>query len=225
MGHDKTIMPKKILIIAAHADDEALGCGGTITRHSAKGDHVACIFMTNGVAARGNNEGADIRAKAAEKAAEILGIKKTYTQDFPDNKLDSVPLLEIVQTIEPIITKEQPEIIYTHFAHDLNIDHRTTYQAVLTACRPQKGSSVREIYSFEVPSSTEWQAEPFAPNMIVDISKHIDTKMAALKAYDIEMREAPHSRSYEAVKALASWRGQSHGFFYGEAFQAVRILK
>jgi LmbE family N-acetylglucosaminyl deacetylase len=130
-----------------------------------------------------------------------------------------------VQAIEAIIEKEQPEIIYTHFEHDLNIDHRIVYQAVITACRPQKGQCVREIYSFEVPSSTEWQTTPFTSNMVVDISDHIETKMTALKAYDTEMRPAPHSRSYDAIKALATWRGQSHGFQYGEAFQAVRILK
>lgn len=217
-------MPK-VLIIAAHADDEALGCGGTIARHRDAGNHIACIFMTNGVAARGDDSGAEERANAAQKAADTLGIKQTYTHDFPDNKMDSVPLLDIVQAIETVIEKEQPEIIYTHFEHDLNIDHRITYQAVMTACRPQKGHSVREIHSFEVPSSTEWQTTPFTPTMIVDISKTIDAKMDALKAYDMEMRDAPHARSYDAVKALASWRGQSHGFEYAEAFQTVRVLK
>lgn len=217
-----------ILVVAAHSDDEALGCGGTIAKHAKDGDTVRCVFMTNGVAARGDHTEDNIqeRQAAAENAKGVLGIKENIYLNFPDNRMDSVALLDIVQELEAVIEEHKPAIIYTHYTHDLNIDHRLTYQAVITACRPQQGHPVREIYSFEVPSSTEWAAgQAFNPDMFIDISESFDTKMKALEAYAEEMRPAPHPRSMDGVTALASWRGHSVGCTYAEAFETVRVLK
>ena len=218
---------KIILVVAAHADDEALGCAGTIARHTSLGDIVHVIFMTNGVGSRNDFSIKDIenRKIAAQKGADILGISSVYNFDFPDNKMDSVPLLDIVKSIENKIQELKPEIIYTHYVGDLNIDHQMTHKAVITACRPQPSFCVQQIYSFEVPSSTEWSiSSPFIPNYFVDISNTLELKMSAIRLYDSEFRAPPHARSVESIKALAQYRGMSVGMRLAEGFKIIRIL-
>lgn len=221
---------KSVLVVAAHTDDEALGCGGTLARHAALGDRVSALFMTNGVGARGQatDEHAARRAAAAEKAGAALGIGKHFTSAFPDNAMDTVPLLEIVRAIEAVIADVRPDVIYTHHCGDLNVDHVLTARAVLTACRPQPGFSVAEIYAFEVPSSTEWAGprveSAFIPSHFVDVSDHWAAKRDALEAYREEMRPAPHSRSMEALSALSTWRGAQVGMHRAEAFESLRTL-
>jgi len=223
-------MSKRVLIVAAHSDDEVLGCGGTIARHIAEGDTVAVVLMADGVSSRTtvDEESAIRRSNAAKQAHSMLGIAETYYLGLPDNRMDSLPLLEIIQRLEFVIQRSAPEIIYTHFHGDLNIDHRITIQAVSTACRPQPGHSVREIYGFEVLSSTEW-ANPdtgrFAPNLYVDITRYFDKKIHALEAYKEEMRLAPHTRSLNHVETLARHRGYSVGTEYAEAFMIYRLLR
>ena len=223
-------MNKTVLVVAAHTDDEALGCGGTITRHVAEGDSVFAVFMADGVTSRSQADQNDLanRNCAAEKARETLGIRENFYLGLPDNRLDSLPLIEVIQHLEPIIRKLKPSIIYTHHHGDLNVDHRITHQAVLTACRPMPGSSVQAIYAFEVMSSTEWatpMADPFVPNHYVDISGQLSTKLEALRAYEMEMRETPHSRSVEHLAHLARHRGYTVGLFAAEAFVTVRTLQ
>jgi LmbE family N-acetylglucosaminyl deacetylase len=219
-----------VLVIAAHADDESLGCAGTIAKHIAQGDNVEVIFMTNGVGARYSSSDRDamMRASALEQAMTVLGVKDYQCFDFPDNQMDSVPLLGIIKTIERVINKVLPNIIYTHFAHDLNIDHQITHQAVMTACRPIKGSSVKKIFSFEVLSSTEWNSpsQPaFVPQYIVNIDDFWDKKRQALQCYHEELRPFPHSRSLECIEAQAVLRGANYGFKKAEAFHIERILE
>jgi LmbE family N-acetylglucosaminyl deacetylase len=221
---------KTILVIAAHADDEALGCAGTMAKHVEAGDKVHVIFMTNGVGSRSATSVSDIkhRQAVAQKAADILGITSTEYFDFPDNKMDTVPLLDIVKSIENVINEIQPEIIYTHHVGDLNIDHQITHKAVMTACRPQPGFCVREIYAFEVLSSTEWQTPgyfPFIPNVYIDISSQIEKKQKALESYSEEMRQSPHSRSIKNVVHFDAYRGNSVGLNYAEAFILLRRIK
>lgn len=223
-------MSKTVLIVAAHIDDEALGCGGTIARHVAEGDNVYAVFMADGVSSRAQADQNDLatRNAAAEYAREILGIREHFYLGLADNRLDSFPLIEVIQRLEPIIRKLQPNIIYTHHHGDLNVDHRITHQATLTACRPMPGSSIQAIYAFEVMSSTEWAtpiAEPFVPNHYVDISDQLDTKIDALSAYQLEMREAPHSRSIEHLAHLAHHRGHTVGVVAAEAFVTVRTVR
>jgi LmbE family N-acetylglucosaminyl deacetylase len=219
-----------VLIIVAHADDETLGCAGTIAKHIAEGDHVSLVFMTNGVSSRDDcGQQQELgRNSAMDNAMQMLGVKHYQCFDFPDNQMDSVPLLSIVKSIETVIDELKPNIIYSHFAHDLNIDHQITHQAVMTACRPIKGSSVKEIYSFEVLSSTEWQSKShssFQGQYIVDITPYWHKKKQALLCYQEELRDFPHSRSLVCIEALAILRGASHGFEKAEAFQVERILK
>lgn len=222
-------MNKTILVVAAHPDDEALGCGGTIARHIAQGDHVHVIFMTDGVSSRGSDESIQLvrRNHARDKALKILGVKAWYTLAFPDNRMDSVPLLDVVQALEPIIEEVQPTRIYTHHHGDLNVDHRVTHQAVITACRPVPGYNVGEILAFEVMSSTEWATPgfaPFIPKAYVDISDFLPKKLEALTAYDLEMRPVPHSRSVAHIEALARHRGNCMGLEVAEAFEIIRLI-
>lgn len=221
-------MTNCVLVVAAHADDETLGCGGTIARHVAEGDTVYVVFMADGVTSRKEADRDMLgRNAAAEKARTILGIKENFYIGLPDNRMDSIPLIDIVQQLELIIDKLKPRIIYTHHHGDLNIDHRITHQAVMTSCRPLPGSSIRAIYAFEVMSSTEWAtptAEPFLPNYFVDISEQLSIKIDALNAYDLEMRKAPHSRSVQHLTSLATHRGQTVGALAAEAFMICRTI-
>lgn len=224
------MMNKKILIVAAHSDDEALGCGATIARHTAAGDIVHAVFMADGVSSRVNSTGNDLlqREAAARQAHKILGLQRVDYLGFQDNCMDSISFLRIVQSLESIINTIMPEVIYTHHHGDLNLDHRITHDAVMTACRPLPKGSVQEIYAFEVLSSTEWatpQREPFVPNVFVDVTDFLDRKVQALRSYQYEMRSAPHSRCLEHVKSLAYHRGYSAGVHAAEAFMLIRQIR
>ncbi len=225
-------MLKKVLIVAAHPDDEILGCGGAMALHSDKGDKVHVIFMTNGTTSRGAKnrllDEINQRKQSALDACNIVGAQHPIFLDFPDNQMDACSMLEITQRLEDVINRIEPEIIYTHHSKDLNIDHQLTHQAVMTACRPQPNNFVYEIYSFEVLSSTEWQTSeylPFIPNVYFDISNQIEKKCKALKFYDNEMRQSPHSRSIDNAIRLNALRGNSVGVDYAEAFILIRSLK
>ena len=215
-----------VLVIAAHPDDEALGCGGTMARHARQGEDVHVLFLAEGVTSR---EGAgevesEARADAARDAAKALGAKPPRFASMPDNKLDTVPLLDVIKAVEAALADIAPDVVYTHHGGDLNVDHGIVHRAVLTACRPLPGCPVRAIYAFEVPSSTEWNdsAEVFIPNRFVDISATIDAKMTALECYSGEMRPFPHPRSVQAIEALARWRGAAAGLEAAEAFHVIR---
>jgi LmbE family N-acetylglucosaminyl deacetylase len=220
---------KNVLVVAAHSDDEALGCAGTIAKHIASNDNVFLLFMTDGVGSRHvTRDNVIDRQEKATRVAKILSISSMENLNFPDNKMDSVPLLDITQSIEKKISEVKPDIIYTHHIGDLNIDHQITHKAVMTACRPQPGFSVKEIYAFEVLSSTEWQTPgycSFSPNVYIDITNYIDLKEAVLEVYDEEMREYPHSRSIENVLRVNTVRGNAVGVEYAEAFMLLRMIK
>lgn len=229
-------MSKVALIVAAHPDDEVLGCGGTIAKLTNEGTPVHLAFLADGVGSRDNNarltatEQAALnrRRAAARQAAEILGVASVCFDDLPDNRLDCVPLLNVTQRVEVLIAKHRPHTIFTHHAGDLNIDHRVVHQAVVTACRPQRDLPVRTILAFEVSSSTEWQSPgseyPFAPNWFVDISTFLEKKLAAMEAYADELRDWPHPRSRKGIEHLARWRGATIGCDAAEAFVLVRNL-
>jgi LmbE family N-acetylglucosaminyl deacetylase len=221
----------RILIVAAHPDDEVLGCGGTIARHAAAGHVVNILFMADGVGARGRGVKAGAKTErraAALQSAKILGARKPQFLNFADNRMDEKPLLEIVHGLERAVAKLKPDVVYTHHRSDLNIDHRITHDAVLTTFRPLPGASVKAIYSFEVPSSTEWAApsagDAFVPALFVDTAPFQAIKTKALNCYIKEMRPFPHPRSLQAIEALGRWRGASVGLKAAEAFMVVRLL-
>jgi N-acetylglucosamine malate deacetylase 1 len=224
---------RSILVVAAHPDDEVLGCGGTIAKHVEQGDHVEVVILAEGITSRENSKNQAKQAdslselrESAKKANDLLGVKKLTLNRFPDNRMDSIDLIEIIKYIEVIIIKCKPEIIYTHHAGDLNVDHRRTHESVVTASRVQPGCGIKTLLFFEIASSTEWQtagsAPYFMPNWFVDISSTLDKKINALKAYDMEMREWPHPRSVRALQDLSRWRGTTIGAEAAESFMLGR---
>lgn len=224
----------RILVVAAHPDDEILGCGATVANHVRNGDVVNVEILAQGVTSRISSSGDYVEGSlnhlsaCAKKANEILGVSTLSLHNLPDNRLDSLDRLDIVRIIEQKIAEFRPEIVYTHHAGDLNIDHRIAHEAVNTACRPILGHSVKTLLYFETPSSTEWQPPgsscAFEPSWFVDISAVITKKMQALKAYEMEMRPWPHPRSYEAVEYLARWRGATIGVNAAEAYIVGRHI-
>jgi len=226
---------RRVLIVAAHPDDEVLGCGATIAKHVELGDEVHVVILAEGVTSRDETRNRMLHnaelsqlAEASFKVKEILGASSLTLHDFPDNRMDSVDLLDIVKVIEQHLERVLPEIIYTHHGGDVNIDHCLTHQAVITACRPFPQQFVKTLLFFEVPSSTEWQiagsAPSFNPNWFVDVTSTLAIKQHALSVYESEMRPWPHSRSHKALEYLARWRGSSMGVEAAEAFVVGRNL-
>jgi len=218
----------RVLVVAAHPDDEVLGIAGTVMKHVEEGDEVSCLIAATGMASRDDDE-AKIRTlqKQTLEAAGIIGYRDVQFLNFPDNRMDSLPLIDIIQPIEKVIDEFAPDLIYTHFDNDLNIDHRLCYQAVLTAVRPI-GGNAPTVMSFETLSSTEWQkstAGTFHPTTYVDIEKYLDRKIEALLVYDTEVREYPFPRSPEGIRILAGYRGLESGLKSAEALQLVREVR
>ena len=226
-------MSKKILIIAAHPDDEVLGCFGTVAKMVKEGDEAYTLILGEGKTSR--DEQRSIENKKAElnilnqeieKANSVINIKKTFIENFPDNRFDSVDLLDIVKAILKVKEEIKPDIIFTHYENDLNIDHQITYQAVVTATRPMEDESVKEIYSFKVLSSTEWNYPlSFSPDLFFDISETIKLKKEAMKQYNSELCQFPHPRSIEGIELNAKYHGMRVGKAYVEAFKTVRVIK
>ena len=218
-----------VLVVAAHPDDEAIGCFGTLLKHYKFGDEINIIFLSDGVSSRGINKKKKYeRKKNCLKVLKIIGLKSenVFFLDYPDNMIDTVPLLDVIKNIEEIKKKIQPNVLYTHFSNDLNIDHRIAYQAAITASRPSKNETIKKILCFEIVSSTEWSdknKQIFSPNYFVDISKFINRKLKALAIYDKEIKKSPNARSLENIKNLALLRGSRAGVNYAEAFFIERI--
>jgi len=217
---------KKILVVAAHPDDEILGCGGTLIKEIEEGNEVYCIILGKGMASRDTYTEADkeILMVSCKSAGSLLGIKDTWIFDFPDNRYDSIPLLDLVKKIEAVKEVLKPQVVYTHFQGDLNIDHKITFKAVLTACRPTVNESVKEIYSFYTPSATEWGNNAFLPNMFVNVNKYIDKKMDILKCYFSEIKTDIHPRSIDGIRLLSSYYGTMIGVASAEPFIIIRKI-
>ena len=222
-----------VLVVVAHPDDEILGCGGALARHAAGGDTVHVLIVAEGAMSRdarrdpaGREAELTALKAAALRAASTIGAEEPRLLGLPDNRLDALPLLDVIKPIEADVEAVAPEIVYTHHAGDLNVDHRIVHQATVTACRPLPDSPVRAIYAFETVSSTEWQTagETFRPQRWVDIAPFLHLKLQALEAYAAEMRPFPHARSLEAVEALARVRGAAAGLKAAECFMVVREL-
>lgn len=220
----------KVLVVAAHPDDEVLGVGATIKKLS-KEHEVTILIVTEGCSSqyRGQDVEQIIAEKKvmAKKAAEILGAKNVMFGDLPDMQLDRVAHTEVNAVIERAVEEIQPEIVFTHHYGDVNLDHQMCYRSTMVATRPSVGSSVKKLYTYEVLSATEWQsstaAHVFIPNTYVEVDKvMLEAKKQAMKTYAMEFRKYPHTRSAEAIDNLAAFRGQSVGVMAAEAFYLVR---
>lgn len=224
-----------VLVIAAHPDDEVLGCGATIARLIAEGWQVHVLIVAEGATGRNvkrdplmHQEELSDLAKCAEAANNILGTTSLKLCSLPDNRMDGLELLDVVKLIEAEIGYHKPSFVLSHHAGDVNIDHRVLHDAVIAACRPQPGHSVKNLLFFEVPSSTEWRPAAsgmvFTPNYFYDVTDYLAKKLEALRAYKSEMRDFPHPRSIEAVDYLARWRGSTVGCSAAEAFMLGRAI-
>jgi LmbE family N-acetylglucosaminyl deacetylase len=228
---------KRILVVAAHPDDEVLGQGATLHKLIREcGCEVHALILGEGVTARADRRDPEASVRELEvhranilEAAKAIGYHSTTFRDFPDNRFDTVALLDIVKVIEAEKARLDPEVIFTHHGGDLNIDHQRTFEAVLTAARPLATERAKTIISFETPSTTEWQAASsaayFKPNGFVTVSKEdVDAKIRAMESYELERRPFPHPRSPEALEIQAQRWGVAVGAPYAEAFLIVRSV-
>jgi LmbE family N-acetylglucosaminyl deacetylase len=225
----------KILVIASHPDDEVLGCGGSIARLNREGNEVFIAIMGEGITSRyASREEADKRLlkelqDTSRDVTAILEARDVFMYNLPDNRFDTVPILNIVKVIEELLYKLRPKVVYTQHGGDLNIDHAITFRATLTATRPVADCPVQELYTYEVPSSTEWTFQhlerAFQPNVFVDISATIDLKIRAMQKYDSEARKFPHPRSPEAIRAISKRWGSVVGLECAEAFELIRSVR
>jgi len=225
---------KTVLIVAAHPDDEVLGCGGTVARLAQAGSQVFIAILGEGITSRyqhrkqAKHELVEALHSCSRQVAKLFGVKDLFLYELPDNCFDTVPLLDIIKIIEPLVERLQPQVIYTHHSSDLNIDHSLVHRAVLTATRPTAECPVKEIYTFEIPSSTEWSfgqfQAVFRPNVFVDIETTLEIKIQAMQLYESECRQFPHPRSLDALRVIAKRRGSIVGVPAAEAFELVRTI-
>lgn len=226
---------KRVLIVAAHPDDEVLGMGGTIAKYAMNGDSVAVLIVTDGSSSqyRDNEDLEQIienKKRETQESARILGISRIYYGDQPDMKLDVTAHVDVNNAIEKVIDDFAPDVVYTHFPGDINKDHECVYKSTLVACRPVPGQTVKELYSYSVPSSTEWNVQNtqnvFTPNVFVDISGgYEEKKYSAMSAYSTELRDYPHPRSVEALKVLDRAVGVQVGMECAESFMLHRCIR
>lgn len=222
------------LVIAAHPDDEVLGCGGTIARLTNEKENVYVAILGEGVTSRYNRHKQSNMSSLktlknhCRSVSDFLKVKNLFFFDLPDNRFDTIPLLDIVKMIESLLDKLKPSTIFTHHSGDLNVDHHITHRATLTATRPLPGCTVKKVYAYEVPSSTEWSvggfSKTFQANVFVDISDTLEEKVKAMSIYKSEVQPFPHPRSPEALRALAKLRGTSVGLPAAEAFELIREI-
>lgn len=224
-----------VLVLAAHPDDEVLGCGGTIRRLADEGQNVHVVILGEGLTSRGRESGDTSAAElerlraTSHEVARLLGARDVVLHGLPDNRFDTLPLLDVVKIVESEIRRVCPTAVYTHNGGDLNVDHRIAFQACLTATRPVPGCPVQELYAFEVASSTEWsfqRLDPvFRPNTFVAIGATLAAKIEALMRYEGEVRPFPHPRSAESLEAIARRWGSVVGVEAAEAFELVRGVR
>lgn len=212
-----------VLVVAPHALDEVLGCGGTMALHAHAGADVHILVLC------GDGAGDDSkRRKAAAEAARLLGAHPPQFAGFPENRSDTVALAEVVATIERAVAKTGPSVVYVSHGGNLNIDHQTAFRATATALRPVPNNSVTEFYTYEIPSSTDWAppglGRAFQPTRFVEITSVLSLKRKALEFYSFDMRPEPHARSLAALDAIAQARGATVGVAAAEAFISLRSI-
>jgi LmbE family N-acetylglucosaminyl deacetylase len=217
-----------VLVIAAHPDDEILGAGGTLARHVRAGDEVHAMVISEGAGSRyGDAMVAKLQEHARRAAAEI-GFASLRLESLPDQRLETLPLIELTQRLEAVIDELQPDTVYTHFPEDVNNDHRVVARAAWTACRPYRMPFVRRFLVFETPSSTEWAwpitGSVFSPNHYVDIGETLDVKVQAMACYATELRAYPHPRSERALRERAAFWGSHIGRPGAEPFCVLREI-
>lgn len=221
----------KVLVIAAHPDDEVLGMGGTIAKLTSLRHEVHVLIVTDGSSSQYRDDPnlQDIiikKRQETELCASILGVTKVHYGMLPDMRLDSIPHVEINKVIEELVQELKPQVVYTHFWGDVNVDHQEVFRSTMVAVRPTSSQSVEKVYCYNVPSSTEWAPQVghnvFNPTVFVKISDFVDIKETAIKSYATELREFPHPRSVEYIKTADKYTGLSVGCDSAEGFIVIR---
>jgi LmbE family N-acetylglucosaminyl deacetylase len=219
----------RVLVVAAHPDDEILGVGGTVAAHVDRGDSVQLAIMCgNGSVRYSKDDASQIHAEA-QKAAGILGVNDLLLGSLPDQRLDTLPISQVAAEIESLLRSREPQIIYSHFCGDINRDHRVLAEAIMVAARPYAAPFVQEILMYETPSSTEWgfpQLSPsFQPNVFTDITATLEKKVQAFACYSAEICPEPHPRSLTALRDRARYWGSLVNRHAAEPFVSVRSLR
>ncbi len=226
---------KKIFVVAAHPDDEVLGCGGTLLKHKKNGDKIFVLFISDGVSARYKNKKDSkwlkeikVRQAMAIKVSKLAGFIIVDILNLINLELGSYSHTYISNKIIECFKKYKPDIVYTHYEYDLNIDHYHTFFSTFIACRPNNHFNIKKLLSFEVPSSTDWGIKDknkiFCPNYFVDIKKFMKSKKKLLSCYKNEIKKTPHSRSFKNIESLSNYRGGIVGVENAEAFVVNKIL-
>lgn len=231
----ESLRNKRILVVVAHPDDELLGLGATMNRLITEFNvttHV--IILGEGITSRSDHrnpqlweEELAVHKSNIKNAQQAIGYHVVSTYDFPDNRFDTIALLDIVKVIEKEKEKFKPDVIFTHHGGDLNIDHQRTFEAVMTSARPMRDENVTTIITFETPSGTEWRASTdpkhFIPNLFISISeKNLESKIKGMECYEFEKRDYPHPRSPKALEVIARRWGVAIGEDLAEAFCLIR---
>ena len=225
---------KKVFVVAAHPDDEVLGCGGTLLKHIDNGDKVYILFISEGVSGRYTNKNSkkckneiSERKKMAKESCKFGNFEIVDFLDLKNLDLTSYPHNYITNIIYKYFKKYKPDIVYTHYENDLNLDHKLTFISTFIASRPNGDFSIKKLLSFEIPSSTDWgiSMKSFTPNYFVDVQKYKKSKEKLLKFYEFELRKPPHPRSIENINALSNYRGGVVGLNDAEAFVVHKIIK
>ena len=226
---------QKVLVIAAHPDDEILGAGGTIAKFVTKGAEVKVLIVTDGSTSQYRDDPKlqdilDAKKKETQNAMRILGVSEVLYGGMPDMKLDVTDHILVNQSIERVIDEYQPNIVFTHYHGDVNLDHQCVSRSTMVACRPVIDQCVQELYAYYVPSSTDWNAQnninTFMPNVFIDISGECaEKKYQAMECYATELREYPHPRSIEALRVMDRANGIHVGLEAAECFVAYRVIK
>ncbi len=214
---------KNILVVAAHPDDEVIGAGGTIAAHAARGDHVFIAILTEGASVQfpGEDDKISLKKRQAREAAEVLGAREVFSGDFPDQRLDVTPILEINRFVERVAREVEPHVIYTHHFADLNSDHRVAYEAAAVAARPFSLPSFERLLCYTVDTLTHAGRGAQQFNVYSDITETLELKLKAMQVYETEVRAYPHPRSLEALRYMALRNGAMVGLHAAEVFQSV----
>jgi LmbE family N-acetylglucosaminyl deacetylase len=217
-------MPRKrVLVIAAHPDDELLGCGGTVALHTTNEDEVTSVIVCEGESLRYGPQGVG-QSDHILQAARILGVQDVRTLKFADQRLDTIPMTDVIGALEPIVRERQPQVVYVQYGGDVNRDHEILFKAILVATRPTE-SSIETILAFDTASSTEWAfPRSFVPDTWVDISSTLERKLAAMNCYPSELRRYPHPRSLDALRHRALAWGNQCCLASAEVFMTVRRI-
>lgn len=212
---------RRVVVIAAHPDDELLGCGGTVALHTAAGDDVTSVIVCEGESLRYGAGGVNQREHIA-RAACVLGVRDVRHLGFADQRLDTHTLTDIITPLEQVVREVQPHLVYCQFGGDVNRDHQLLFEAILVATRPTE-TYIESVYAFDTASSTEWAfPRTFVPDLWVDVSATLEKKLAAMACYESELRPYPHPRSLEALRNRARAWGNQACMEAAEVFMTVR---